>query len=62
MGDILSVIEKAEETFDMEQAEKLEKQMRKKEFDLDDYLAQLRQVKKMGSFSSLLKLIPVIIY
>ena len=58
MGDILSVIEKAEETFDMEQAEKLEKQMRKKEFDLDDYLAQLRQVKKMGSFSSLLKLIP----
>ena len=58
MGDILSVIEKAEETFDMEQAEKLEKQMRKKEFDLDDYLAQLRKVKKMGSFSSLLKLIP----
>lgn len=58
MGDILSVIEKAEETFDMKQAEKLEKQMRKKEFDLDDYLAQLRQVKKMGSFSSLLKLIP----
>ena len=58
MGDILSVIEKAEETFDMEQAEKLEKKMRKKEFDLDDYLAQLRQVKKMGSFSSLLKLIP----
>ena len=58
MGDILSVIEKAEETFDLEQAEKLEKQMRKREFDLDDYLAQLRQVKKMGSFSSLLKMIP----
>lgn len=58
MGDILSVIEKAEENFDLEQAEKLEKQMRKKELDLDDYLAQLRQVKKMGSFSSLLKLIP----
>ena len=58
MGDILSVIEKAEESFDLEQAEKLEKQMRKKESDLDDYLAQLRQVKKMGSFSSLLKLIP----
>ena len=58
MGDILSVIEKAEETFDMEQAEKLEKQMRKREFDLDDYLAQLRQIKKMGSFSSLLKMIP----
>ena len=58
MGDILSVIEKAEESFDLEQAEKLEKQMRKKELDLDDYLAQLRQVKKMGSFSSLLKMIP----
>lgn len=58
MGDILSVIEKAEESFDLEQAEKLEKQLRKREFDLDDYLAQLRQIKKMGSFSSLLKMIP----
>ena len=58
MGDILSVIEKAEESFDLEQAEKLEKQLEKKELDLDDYLAQIRQVKKMGSFSSLLKLIP----
>ena len=57
MGDILSVIEKAEESFDLEQAEKLEKQLRKKELDLDDYLVQLRQVKKMGSFSSL-KMIP----
>ncbi len=58
MGDILSVIEKAEESFDLEQTEKLEKQMRKREFDLNDYLLQLRQMKKMGSFSSLLKLIP----
>ena len=58
MGDILSVIEKAEETFDLEQAEELEKKMRKNELDLDDYLAQLRQVKKMGSFSSILKMIP----
>ena len=58
MGDILAVIEKAEESFDMEQAEQLEKQMKKKEWDLDDYLVQIRQVKKMGSFSSLLKLIP----
>lgn len=58
MGDILSVIEQAEENFDLEQAEQLEKQMRKKELDLDDYLAQIRQVKKMGSFSSLLKMIP----
>ena len=58
MGDILSIIEKAEESFDREEAEKLEKQLKKKELDLDDYLLQLRQVKKMGSFSSLLKMIP----
>ena len=58
MGDMLSVIERAEEAFDLEEAEKLEKQLKKKELDLDDYLAQLRQVKKMGSFSSLLKMIP----
>ena len=55
---ILSIIEKAEEAFDEETAEKLEKQLKKKELDLDDYLAQLRQVKKMGSFSSILKMIP----
>ena len=42
----------------MEEAAKLEKKMRKQGFDLDDYLSQLRQMKKMGSFSSLLKLIP----
>ena len=58
MGDILSVIEKAEESFDLEQAQEMEKQLRKKEFDLDDYLKQIRQMKKMGSFSSILKMIP----
>ena len=58
MGDMLSIIEKAEEAFDEEEALKLEKKLRKQEFDLDDYLAQLRQMKKMGSFSSLLKMIP----
>lgn len=58
MGDVLSIIEKAEESFDLEEAEKIEKQLKKKEFDLDDYLTQLRQIKKMGSFSSLLKMIP----
>ena len=58
MGDVLSIIEKAEETFDLEEAEKLEKKIKKQSFDLDDYLAQLRQMKKMGSFSSLLKMIP----
>ena len=58
MGDILSVIEKAEESFDAEQAIKLEETLRKQEFDLDDYLSQLRQIKKMGSFSGLLNMIP----
>ena len=58
MGDMLAVIEKAEEAFDQEEAEKLEKKMRRSELDLDDYLSQIRQVRKMGSFSSLLKLIP----
>ena len=41
-----------------EEAIKIEKQLRKKEFDLDDYLVQLKQIKKMGSFSSILKMIP----
>ena len=58
MGDVLSIIEKAEETFDLEEAEKLEKKLRKQKFDLEDYLSQLRQMKKMGSFSSILKMIP----
>lgn len=58
MGDVLSIIEKAEEAFDKEEALKLEKKLKKQEFDLDDYLSQLRQIKKMGSFSGLLKMIP----
>ena len=58
MGDVLSIIEKAEESLDLEEAEKLEKQLRKEKFDLNDYLAQLKQIKKMGSFSSILKMIP----
>ena len=58
MGDVLSIIEKAEETFDLEEAEKLETKLKKQRFDLDDYLSQLRQMKKMGSFSSILKMIP----
>ncbi len=58
MGDVLSIIEKAEEAITEEDAAKLEKQLKKKELDLDDYLMQIRQMKKMGSFSSILKLIP----
>ena len=58
MGDVLSIIEKAEESLDLEEAAKLEKKLRKQSFDLDDYLTQLRQMKKMGSFSSILKMLP----
>ena len=58
MGDILSIVEKAEQALDIEEAEKLEKQLQKDKFDLNDYLMQLKQVKKMGSFSSLLKMLP----
>ncbi len=58
MGDVLSVIEKAEEAFDEEEALKMEKQLKKGTFDLNDYLAQLRQIKKMGSFSGLMKMMP----
>lgn len=58
MRDVLSIIEKAEEAITEEEAEKLEAQLRKNKFDLDDYLTQLRQIKKMGSFSSILKMIP----
>ncbi len=58
MGDVLSIIEKAEETFDQEEALKMEEKLRKQKFDLEDYLAQLRQMKKMGSFSSILKMLP----
>ena len=58
MGDVLSIIEKAEEAITEEEAEKLEAQLRKNRFDMDDYLAQLRQIKKMGSLSSILKMIP----
>ncbi len=58
MGDVLSIIEKAEEAFDEEEAIKLEKKLKKEGFDLNDYLTQLRQIKKMGSFSSILKMLP----
>ena len=58
MGDVLSIIEVAEDSFDEAEALKLEKKLKKQEFDLDDYLSQMRQIKKMGSFSSILKMMP----
>jgi signal recognition particle subunit SRP54 len=58
MGDIVSLVEKAQETVDMEQAEKLQKRMANNEFSLEDMLEQLQQVKKMGSMESLLQMMP----
>ena len=58
MGDVVTLVEKAKETIDREKAEKLEKKLRKAEFDLEDFLDQLQQIKKMGSLESLLKMIP----
>lgn len=58
MGDMLSLIEKAQESFDEEQADKLEKKMRKNEFTLEDFLEQMGQVKKMGGIGKMLDMIP----
>lgn len=58
MGDVLSLIEKAQSTFDMEQAEELERKMRKEDFTLDDFLVQMQQVRKLGSFEQILGMIP----
>ena len=58
MGDVLSMIERVERSIDEEEAKKLEEKMRKNEFDLEDYLAQLRQIKKMGNIRALLESMP----
>ena len=58
MGDVLSLVEKAQQTFDAEEAQKMAKKLRKDEFTLDDFLAQMQQVKKLGSLDNILGLIP----
>ena len=58
MGDVLSLVEKAQQTFDMEEARKMEKKLRKDEFTLDDFLSQMQQVKKLGSLENILGMIP----
>lgn len=58
MGDMMSLIEKAESVMNEEDAEKAYKKMQKGTFDLDDFLNQYKQIKKMGSLTSLLKMIP----
>jgi len=58
MGDVLSLIEKAQEAVDIEKAKELEKKMRKQEFDFEDLLDQFEQLKKMGSMDKLLGMMP----
>lgn len=58
MGDIVSLVERAQETVDLEQNKKLEKKIRKNIFTLQDFLDQLRQIKKMGPLSELMAMIP----
>lgn len=58
MGDIVSFVEKAQQTFDIEQAAKLEEKYRKNTFDFNDYLVQLKQIKKMGPLSSIVSMLP----
>src|SRR5437762_639767 len=58
MGDITSLVEKAQEQFDEEQAKKLEKKIRRNKFDFADFKAQLEQIKRMGNIKDLLGMIP----
>src|SRR3954462_6874434 len=58
MGDVLSFIEKAEQQFDEDQAKELERKMRRNEFTLEDFLSQLKQIRKMGPLTSLLGMMP----
>jgi signal recognition particle subunit SRP54 len=58
MGDVVGLVEKAAETLDQAEAEKLARKMAKGTFDLEDYAAQLRQITKMGSMSSILGMLP----
>ncbi|MFT3902376.1 MAG: signal recognition particle protein [Niabella sp.] len=58
MGDITSLVEKAQEQFDEEQAKKLESKIRKNKFDFSDFKTQLQQIKKMGNMKDLLGMIP----
>jgi signal recognition particle subunit SRP54 len=58
MGDIVSLVEKAQEQFDAKQAELLQKKIRKNQFDFNDFLNQLNQIKKMGNIKDLLGMIP----
>ena len=57
-GDVVSLVEKAQESFDQLDAERLEEKLKKNKFDFDDFLKQIKAIKKMGSLTSLLGMIP----
>ena len=58
MGDVLTLIEKAQESIDEEQSKKMVQKMKKNQFDFEDYLESMHQMKKMGGLSNLLSMIP----
>lgn len=58
MGDVVGLVEKAQESFDQDEAARLQKRIRKNQFDLNDFLNQLAQIKKMGNMKDLLGMIP----
>jgi signal recognition particle subunit SRP54 len=58
MGDVVTLVEKAQETFDATEAARLNKKIRKNQFDFNDFLSQLQQIKKMGNMKDLLGMIP----
>lgn len=58
MGDVLTLVEKAHSVYDEKEAERLQKKLKKSQFDLEDFRAQLQQIKKMGSIESLMGMIP----
>ena len=58
MGDVLSLIEKAQDKFDEKEAVQLEKKLRRNEFDLEDFRSQLKQIKKLGSLEEIMGMIP----
>ena len=58
MGDIVSLVERAQQQFDEEEAKKLEKKIRKNKFDFDDFMGQIQQIKKMGNIKDLAGMIP----
>ncbi len=58
MGDVVSLVEKAQESFDEDEAQRLSKKIRKNQFDFEDFLSQLQQIKKMGNIKDLLGMLP----